>query len=44
LFKSIYHITSFSYFSTHDRNFGETLHISVTLLISVFHAYTFHIR
>jgi len=36
------HITSFNYFSTHD-NFGETFQISITSLIHVLNAYTFHI-
>jgi len=35
------HITSFNYFLTHDRNFGEN--ISVTSLISILQAYTLHI-
>jgi len=40
LFKPLFHITSLNYFSTHDRNFGETLHFTGISLISVLRAHT----
>ena len=37
-------ITSLDYLPTHGRNFGEMLQILFTSLISVLHAYMFHIK